>query len=119
LTMSTTREIAASWQIFGQASLAWLGEGDVLPDEQEDFAGSIIAGLTWHATPAIDLTGQLEANTAVFDTGTNLDGDALVLTLGGKLRTSGGWRFDLGFSEDLRAKASPDFVFIAGAGRSF
>jgi hypothetical protein len=119
LTVSTTREIAASWQLFGQASMAWLGEGDVLPEEQEDFAGSIIAGVTWHGTPAIDLTGQLEANTAVFDTGTNLDGDAFVLTLGGAFRTSGGWRFDLGISEDLRAKASPDFVLIAGAGRSF
>jgi hypothetical protein len=119
VTASTTKEIAESWQLFGQASLAWLGEGDVLPDEQESFAGSIIAGVSWHATAAIDLTGQLEANTAVFDTGTNLDGDAVVLTLGGAFRSSGGWRFDLGFSEDLRTKASPDFVFIAGVGRSF
>jgi hypothetical protein len=119
LTVSTTKEITESWQLFSQANLAWLGEGDVLPDEQEDFAGSIIAGVSWHATPAIDLTAQLEANTAVFDTGTNLDGDAVVLTLGGAFHTTSGWRFDLGFSEDLLTKASPDFVLIAGAARSF
>jgi hypothetical protein len=119
LTVSATREIAESWQVFGQASLAWLGQGDVLPQEQEDFAGSIVAGVTWHATHSVDLTGQLEANTAVFDTDTILDGDAVVLTLGGAFRTTGGWRFDLGISEDLWTKGSPDFVFIAGVGRSF
>jgi hypothetical protein len=119
MTVSATREITGSWQLFGQATLAWLGEGDVLPQEQQDYAGSVIAGVSWRVTPAIDLTGQLEANTAVFDTGTNLDGDAVVLTLGGAFRTAGGWRFDLGFSEDLQTKASPDFVIIAGAGRAF
>lgn len=119
LTVSATRAIAESWEIFGQASLAWLGEGDVLPQEQEDFAGSIIAGVTWHATRTVNLTGQLEANTAVFDTNTILDGDAVVLTVGGAFHTAGGWRFDLGLSEDLWTQGSPDFVFIAGVGRSF
>ena len=119
LTLSATRRVAGSWQLFGQASAAWLGEGDILPDEQQDFAGSVLAGATWQATPAFDLTAQIEANTAVFDTGTDLDGDAVVLTLGGAFKTSAGWRFDLGFSEDVLVDASPDFVIIAGVGRSF
>ena len=119
LTVSATREIAESWQVFGQASVAWLGEGDILPDEQQDVAGSILAGATWRATSSFNLTSQLEANTAVFDTGTDLDGDAVVLTLGGTFTTRGGWQFDLGFSEDVLVDASPDFVIVAGAGRSF
>jgi hypothetical protein len=119
LSVAATRQVADSWQVFGQASVAWLGEGDILPDEQLDFAGSMIAGTTWQATPAFDLTAQIEANTAVFDTGTDLDGDAVVLTLGGTFRTRGGWRFDLGLSEDVLVDASPDFVIIAGVGRSF
>jgi hypothetical protein len=119
LTLAATRQIADSWQGFGQASLVWLGEGDILPDEQQEFAASIMAGGTWQATPAFDLTVQIEANTAVFDTGTNLDGDAVVLKLGGTYATSGGWRFELGFSEDVLVNASPDFVIIAGVGRSF
>lgn len=119
LTVSATRNVADSWQVFGQASAAWLGEGDLLPDEQQDLAGAVLAGVTWRATPAFDLTAQIEANTAVFDTGTDLDGDAVVLTLGGTFRTSSGWRFDLGFSEDVLVDASPDFVLIAGVGRTF
>jgi hypothetical protein len=119
MTVSARRDIADDWLVFGQASLAWLGEGDVLPDLQQDFAGSMLAGVTWHATDAFDLTGQIEANSAVFDTGTNLDGDAIVLTLGGAFRTASGWRFDLGLSEDVQVDASPDFVLIAGVGRSF
>jgi len=119
LTVSATRRMADSWQVFGQAGVAWLGEGDVLPDQQQDFAGSILAGTTWQATPAFGLTAQIEANTAVFDTGTDLDGDAVVLTLGGTFTTSGGWHFDVGFSEDVLVDASPDFVIIAGVGRSF
>ena len=119
MTVSATRRISDAWQVFGQVSAAWLGEGDILPDEQQDFAGSILAGTTWQATPAFDLTAQLEANTAVFDTGTDLDGDAVVLTLGGAFKTRGGWRFDVGFSEDVLVGASPDFVIIAGVGRTF
>jgi hypothetical protein len=119
VTVSAARSIGDSWQVFGQASVAWLGEGEILPDKQQDFAGSILAGTTWQATPALDLTAQIEANTAVFDTGTDLDGDAIVLTLGGTFKSSSGWRFDLGFSEDVLVDASPDFVIIAGVGRSF
>jgi Protein of unknown function (DUF3187) len=119
VTLSASKAIAESWQLFGQASLAWLGEGDVLSELQEDYVGSIMAGVSWHATPRFELTGQLEANTAVLDTGTKLDGDAVVLTLGGAFSTRGGWRFDLGFSEDLVSKASPDFVLIVGVGKAF
>ena len=67
--------------------MAWLGEGDVLADLQQDFAGSLLAGATWNAWRSLELTTQLEANTAVLDTGTDLDGDAVVLTIGGRYRT--------------------------------
>jgi hypothetical protein len=119
LSFSASRELSGAWQVFGQASLAWLGTGDVLAELQEDYAGSLLSGVTWRPTGVLELTAQVEANTAVTDTGTDLDGDAVVLTLGGALRTSGGWRFDLGFSEDLNVNASPDFVIVAGVGRSF
>ena len=46
--------------------------------------GSLLAGATWNAWQSLELTAQLEANTAVLDTGTDLDGDAVVLTLGGR-----------------------------------
>jgi hypothetical protein len=69
LSVAASRELSDRWQPFGQASLVWLGEGDLLPELQEDYAGSLLAGLTWQATAAFELTGQLEANTAVFSDG--------------------------------------------------
>jgi Protein of unknown function (DUF3187) len=119
LSLAGERQLSERWQLFGQASVVWLGEGDVLADLQQDFAGSLLAGATWSALQRLELTAQVEANTAVLDTGTDLDGDAVVLTLGGRYRTDTGWAIDFGFSEDLQISASPDIVFVFGVRRSF
>jgi long-subunit fatty acid transport protein len=56
----------------------------------------------------------------VLDTGIEeLDGDAVVLTFGGTYRTTGGWQFDVGVSEDVEVDASPDVVFNIAARRGF
>ena len=119
VSLAGERQLSERWQLFGQANVAWLGEGDVLADLQQDFAGSLLAGATWNAWRSLELTAQLEANTAVLDTGTDLDGDAVVLTLGGRYRTNSGWAWDFGFSEDLQIDASPDIVFVLGVQRAF
>jgi hypothetical protein len=119
LSLAGERQLSERWQLFGQANVAWLGEGDVLADLQHDFAGSLLAGATWNAWQRLELTAQLEANTAVLDTGTDLDGDAVVLTIGGRYRTDSGWACDFGFSEDLQIDASPDIVFVLGVQRTF
>ena len=119
LSLAGERQLSERWQLFGQANVAWLGKGDVLADLQQDFAGSLLAGTTWKAWRSLELTAQLEANTAVLDTGTDLDGDAVVLTLGGRYRTDSGWAIDFGFSEDLQIDASPDIVFVLGVRRTF
>jgi hypothetical protein len=119
-SISAERRFAERWQLFGQANLAWLGDGDFLPEVQESYAWSAVAGLTWNAWRALDLTVQLEGNSSVLDTGFDgLDGQALVVTFGGTYRTAGAWQFDLGVSEDLDADASPDFVLNLGVRRSF
>lgn len=100
------------WVVFGQLNAAWLGQGDVLPTLQKKHAWSALGGVTWHAWRSLDVTTQVEANSAVFDTGfDDLDGDAIVLTFGGSYVTQGGWRFDLGFVEDVQPDASPDITF--------
>jgi hypothetical protein len=119
VSLAGERQLSERWQLFGQANVAWLGNGDVLADLQQDFAGSLLAGTTWQAWRGLELTAQLEANTAVMDTGTDVDGDAVVLTLGGRHRTDAGWAFDFGFSEDLQVDASPDIVFVLGVRRTF
>ena len=119
LSLAGERQLSERWQVFGQANVAWLGAGDVLADQQQDFAGSLLAGATWNAWQRLELTAQLEANTAVLDTGTDLDGDAVVLSLGGRYRTDSGWACGFGFSEGLEIGASPDVVFVFGVRRAF
>ena len=119
-TLAGQRSLHERWQLFGQASVAWLGEGDILPERQESFAWTLMGGLTWNAWRALDLTAQLEANSAIYDgLGSDFDGDAVVLTFGGAWRTPGGWRFDVGISEDVEAGASPDVVFVFAVVRDF
>lgn len=114
------RRLGERWLLFGQANLAWLGEGDLLPGLQEDVAWSLLAGGSWNAWRGLDLTVQLEANSAVFDTGLDdLDGGATVLTFGGSYRTQGRWRFEASVSEDVDVDASPDVVLNLGVRRDF
>ena len=119
-TMAGQTQLNEHWQLFGQASVAWLGEGDLLPELQESFAWTLMGGVTWNAWRALDLTAQVEANSRLYDgLDSELDGDAIVLTLGGTWRTEGGWRYDVGVSEDLQAGASPDIVFIFAVARAY
>jgi hypothetical protein len=120
VTLAGDYHLGERWQLFGQVDLAWLGEGDLLPELQEDYAWALMAGVTWNAWRGLDLTTQVAANSAVFDSGaTDFDGDAVVLTFGGSYRTTGGWHFDLGISEDIEVDASPDVAFNFVARRGF
>ena len=120
LTLSDQAQLADRWQLFAQLDVVWLGQGDVLPQYQEDLAWSALAGLTWNAWRALDLTVQLHANSRVFDVvATNFSGEAVVLSFGGSYRTKGGWRFDVGASEDIKVKASPDASFSFAVRRAF
>lgn len=120
LSLAGASQLHEDWQLFGQASVAWLGEGDVLADRQQDVAWVLMGGLSWNAWRSLDVTAQVEANSAVYDgLHSELDGSAVVLTFGGTWRSQRGWRFDVGISEDLQAGASPDIVFNFAAGRTF
>jgi len=120
LSVSGQTRLADRWQLFGQTDVVWLGQGDILPQLQEDFAWSALAGLSWNAWRGLDLTVQFNANSSVFDAAeTDLAGDAVVLSFGASYRTASGWRFDLGMSEDIQAKASPDASFNVAVRHDF
>jgi hypothetical protein len=112
LSLAGEHRLAERWQLFGQANVAWLGDGDLLPYAQESGAWSALAGISWNPWRTLDLVVQFEANSAVLSTGMpELDGDAVVLSFGGMYRTAGAWQFDFGVSEDIQVDASPDVVF--------
>jgi hypothetical protein len=119
-TLAGQAQLHERWRLFGQASVAWLGEGELLPELQESFAWTLMGGLTWNAWRTLDLTAQVEANSRLYDgIGSELDGDAIVITFGGSWRTAGGWRYDVALSEDLQTGASPDVVFNFSVARSY
>lgn len=120
LSLSAQSALHEDWDIFGQLNAVWLGEGDLLPQLQQDSVFSALAGITWNAWRELDLTVQLEGNSRVFDGGgTDLSGDAILLTFGGSYRTPGGWQFDLGVSEDIDVGASPDIAFNVAVRRGY
>jgi hypothetical protein len=120
LSLAAQSALHEDWDVFGQLNAAWLGDGDLLPQRQESAAFSALAGITWNPWRELDLTVQFEGNSRVFDGGgTDLSGDALLMTFGGSYRTPGGWQFDLGISEDIEVGASPDIAFNLAARRRF
>ena len=119
-SVAAQSQVAESWQLFGQFDVAWLGDGDILPTYQQSWVVAGLAGVTWNAWRALDLTLQLYANSQVFDIPvTALSGDAVVLGFGGTWRTEHGWRFDIGMNEDVQVEASPDATFYALVQKSF
>ena len=120
LSLSGQTLLDDRWQLFGQVDTVWLGQGDVLPQLQENFVWSALAGLSWSAWRSLDLTAQLNANSSVFDVAaTDLSGDAVLLSFGGSYRTTNGWRIDLGISEDIEVRASPDATFNVAVRHDF
>ena len=120
ITVAGTTQLAERWQLFGQADLTRLGRGKIMPEIQEDYVWSALGGLTWNPWRGLDLTVQINANSKIFRaSSTHVGGNAVVLGFGGDYRTANGWRFDLGFDEDLQNKASPDIVINLAARHGF
>lgn len=120
LSVAGELQLTDKWQLFGQLDTVWLGDGDILPQYQQGFVVAGLAGVTWSAWRALDLTVQFYANSQVFDIPvTGLSGDAVILSYGGTWRTDGDWRFDFGMNEDIEVDASPDATFYVLVQKGF
>jgi hypothetical protein len=120
LSVAGETRLAEKWLLFGQVDAVWLGDGDILPQYQDSFAWSGLAGVSWNAWRTLDLTVQFQANSQIFDLPVEgMSGDAVILGYGGSYRTTGGWRFDFGMSEDIQVDASPDATFYFAVQRGF
>lgn len=108
---------AGRWSVFGQASVTRLGGAKLLPDLQRTWVGSAMAGVSRSVWRTLELTMQLDAHTAVFDSQLDYLNEAVILNLGGTRQLDSGWRLSLGVSEDLLVEASPDVVFVFGVSR--
>jgi Protein of unknown function (DUF3187) len=120
LVLAATHRLSERWEAFGQAAVTWLGDGEILSEQQRSVVWSGMAGIAWRAIGGLHLKAQIDTHTAVFDP-SQLDflGDAVLLTVGGDYRFDSRWRLDLGVSEDIAVEASPDVVLIIGVRRDY
>ncbi|MGH8177885.1 MAG: DUF3187 family protein [Steroidobacter sp.] len=113
--VSTTRRFGDRWSVFGQASVSWLGEGDLLPERQRNIVWSGLAGLSWRAFQPLEFKVQLDAHTAAFnDSELDFLNESIALTVGGTMHFASGWRIDLAVSEDIAVETAADVVFVIG-----
>jgi hypothetical protein len=115
LALSAQRDFAlgkgqgALWGGFG---VSWLGDGDVLEDEVEDYAANGWIGAGWAPLNWLALKLQIDSHTALYDSNlTELGDPAVILTMGGTLALGEKTLLDIGVGEDLNVNASPDITF--------
>jgi hypothetical protein len=113
-TLSAHQRWGKRWLTYLQAS-ATGHTGDGVFDAQKSVIWSGFAGLQLDVTPRIALQVQAQAHSAPIAQ-SNIDyfGEAVVLTLGGRIQATDDLAIHLGVSEDVQVEASPDVVFVMG-----
>jgi hypothetical protein len=119
LLLSGLHRLNERWSVFGQAAATWLGDGDLLADQQRSVVWSGMAGVSVQTWRGLSLKAQIDAHTAAYDSDLDFLNEAVVLTVGGDYRFASGWRLDLGVSEDLAVEHSPDVVFLLSLKQSW
>ena len=118
-SLAGERRLDADWSLFGQASVTWLGEGDLLSYRQRSVLWSGLAGLSGRVWRGLSLKAQVDAHSAAFDSDLDFLNEAVVLTVGGDYRFASGWLMNIGVSEDIAVEHSPDVVFLLGVKRGW
>lgn len=112
-----THGSAALW---GGLSGSWLGDGDVLESQQEDWAASAWAGAGWSPLDWLGFKLQLDGHSALYDSILDeLGNPPVILTLGGTLGFGDKTTLDIGVGEDLAVNASPDVTFHLSLSHKF
>jgi len=99
----------------GSAGLLWMGNGEVLDPQREDWVAYGSLTLGWLATQNVSLKLQLDAHTAFYGSAlTELGEESAQLVFGGAVRLGKHWMLDLAVSEDIVVGAASDVVFHIG-----
>ena len=104
---------AGLWTAYGSAGMLFMTEGKVLPAQQKSWVGFGSLGIGWLPLSRLALKVQADAHTPFFS-GSELDeigANAGQLIAGGTVGLMEGMALDIGVSEDLIVKTSPDVVF--------
>ncbi len=108
---------ASIWAGFGGS---WLGDGEVLENQMEDWAANAWLGAGWSPLDWLGLKLQFDSHSALYDSALDeLGNPSLILTLGGTLAFGDKTSLDIGVGEDLAVNASPDVSFHLNLSHKF
>lgn len=101
--------------LHASAGALWLGDGDVLPEQQEDVVWFGSGTVSWAYSENVSFKTQLDMHTAFYDSGLKQIGDTSVQwILGSSIKIAKNGYLDLSISEDLAVETAPDVVFQIG-----
>lgn len=95
-------------QLFAGAGLIATGDGDVLPDIKNNALVFAYAGLTYPLLAALDLTLQLDATSAPYDSDLPELGNSVQITVGGVWKFNDRWELAIAVGEDVAVHSAPD-----------
>jgi hypothetical protein len=107
--------------LFGAAGLMGMTDGNVLESQQRNLVGFASLGMGWNPARWIVLKIQANGHTPCYTDSElpELNAISVQLTIGGTLAFSDRISLDLGITEDLIVKTSPDVVFHLALRGSF
>ena len=106
--------------LFGAAGGMGMTRGDVLRDQQRNVAAFGTLGFGWGPAEWIALKAQVSGHTPFYQSNLReLGKDALQLIVGGTLAFSSQTSLDIGVSEDIIVRTSPDVAFHLALKRLF
>lgn len=106
--------------IFGAAGGMGMTNGDVLADQQRNVAAFGTFGFGWGPAQWIALKAQVSGHTPFYQSDLReLGKDSLQLIVGGTLAFSSQTSLDIGVSEDVIVRTSPDVAFHLALKRLF
>jgi hypothetical protein len=114
ITASDDHKLSSGhWTLFGAAGLMGMTDGKVLQEQQQNLVGFGTVGAGWSPLSWIAFKLQMNAHTPFFSDSDlkELDANAVQLLIGGTLSLSKQTTLDIGVSEDLAVKTSPDVSF--------
>ena len=107
--------------LYGAAGIMGMTQGDVLQEQQRDWVGFGCLGGGWSPARWIAIKVQADGHTSFYKDSelASLNENSIQLTMGGTLAFSEKISLDLGVTEDVVDKTSPDVVFHLALRGSF
>ncbi len=114
LTASSARKFESGlWTLFGSAGAMGMSDGKVLQEQQRNLVGYGSIGVGWCPFSWIGFKIQINGHTPFYRDSDliELNASSAQVTIGGSLALSKTISLDIGVSEDIIIKTSPDIVF--------